>query len=75
MGKKLLFRRAFIISGIAALFYLYFNLHSIAVKRYTIEIAKLPTEFQGFTILHLTDLHCKEYGDGQSHLIKLINRQ
>ncbi|MHB8124267.1 MAG: metallophosphoesterase [Desulfitobacteriaceae bacterium] len=75
MGTKLLSRRAFIIGGIAALFYLYLNLHSIAVKRYTIEISKLPTEFQGFTILHLTDLHSKEYGDAQRHLIELINRQ
>lgn len=35
----------------------------------------MPVEFQGFTILHLTDLHSKEYGDGQRNLIELINRQ
>lgn len=75
MGAKLLSRRSFILGGIATLSYLYFDLHSIAVKRYTIAISKLPTEFQGFTILHLTDLHSKEYGDGQRHLIELINRQ
>lgn len=61
--------------GIATLSYLYFDIHSIAVKRYTIAISKLPIEFQGFTILHLTDLHSKEYGEDQRYLIELINRQ
>lgn len=75
LGAKLLSRRSFILGGIATLSYLYFDLHSIAVKRYTIAISKLPIEFQGFTILHLTDLHSKEYGDGQRYLIELVNRQ
>lgn len=75
LGAKLLSRRSFILGGIATLSYLYFDLHSIAVKRYSITITKLPIEFQGFTILHLTDLHSKEYGDGQRNLIELINRQ
>lgn len=74
LGAKLLSRRSFILGGIATLSYLYFDLHSIAVKRYTITITKLPIEFQGFTILHLTDLHSKEYGDGQRNLLELINR-
>lgn len=75
MGFKFLSRRSFILGGIVTLSYLYFDLHSIAVKRYTIMVPKLPIEFQGFTILHLTDLHSKKYGDGQRHLIELINRQ
>lgn len=74
LRAKLLSRRSFILGGIATLSYLYFDLHLIAVKR-TIAISKLPVEFQGFTILHLTDLHSKEYGAGQKHLIELINRQ
>lgn len=75
LGAKRLSRRSFILGGIATLSYLYFDLHSIAVKRYTIKISKLPAEFQGFTILHLTDLHSKEYGDSQRDLIELIHRQ
>ncbi|WP_006719167.1 metallophosphoesterase [Desulfitobacterium metallireducens] len=67
-------RRAFIVGGIATLSYLYFDLHSIAVKRYTIAVSRLPSDFRGFTILHLTDLHNKEYGEGQRHLLELINR-
>ena len=33
LGAKLLSRRSFILGGIAALSYLYFDLHSIAVER------------------------------------------
>jgi uncharacterized protein len=75
LANVLLSRRAFIIGGIGALSYLYFDIHSIAVKHYTIPIPKLPKEFDGFTILHLTDLHSKEYGNGQKQLLNLINRQ
>ncbi len=75
LGAKLMSRRAFILGGIATLSYLYFDLHSIAVKRYTIAVYKLPSDFQGFTILHLTDLHSKEYGEGQRDLLELIDRQ
>jgi len=75
LGSKLLSRRAFILGGITTFSYLYFDLHSIGVKRYIIPISELPTEFKGFNILHLTDLHSKEFGDGQRHLIELINRQ
>lgn len=74
LGAKLMSRRAFIVGGIATLSYLYFDLHSIAVKRYTIAVSRLPSDFRGFTILHLTDLHNKEYGEGQRHLLELINR-
>ena len=75
MKNVLLSRRAFIFGGIGAVSYLFFDIHSIAVKRYTIPIPKLPNEFDGFTILHLTDLHSKEYGNGQKRLLNLINRQ
>ena len=74
--KRLISRRTFIIGGIGLLLsYLYFDLHSIAVKKYTIAIHNLPKDFEGFTILHLTDLHSKEFGDKQDKLLKLINRQ
>jgi uncharacterized protein len=75
LANKLLSRRAFIIGGIGTLSYLYFDLHSIAIKQYTIVIPNLPKDFEGFTVLHLTDLHSKEYGKNQKQLISLINRQ
>ncbi|MGE4272806.1 MAG: metallophosphoesterase [Desulfitobacterium sp.] len=73
--NRLIPRRTFIIGAVGFLSYLYFGLHSIAVKQYTIAISNLPKEFEGFTILHLTDLHSKEYGVKQDKLLDLINRQ
>lgn len=73
--NKLISRRAFIIGGIGMVSYLYFDLHSVAIKQYTIQINNLPKDFENFTILHLTDLHAKEYGYKQDQLLNLINRQ
>ena len=73
--NKLISRRTFIIGGIGMISYLYFDLHSIAIKQYAIAINNLPKDFEGFTILHLSDLHSKEYGDKQDQLLHLINRQ
>lgn len=75
MIRKTLSRRAFIIGGLGTLAYLYFERHSVAVKQYTITVPDLPREFEGFTILHLTDLHSKEFGSDQGRLLKLINQQ
>lgn len=75
MANKLISRRMFIVGGIGLISYLYFDVHSVAIKQYTIAISNLPKDFEGFTILHLTDLHAKEYGDKQNKLLNLINRQ
>jgi predicted MPP superfamily phosphohydrolase len=69
-------RRSFIIGGGLTMFsYLFFEVHSVVVKRYKITIKNLPSAFNGFTILHLTDLHSKEYGNNQQDIIGLINRE
>lgn len=73
--KRLISRRTFIIGGIGLLSYLYLDLHWINIKKYTIAINNLPKDFEGFTILHLTDLHSKEYGNKQDKLLETINRQ
>lgn len=75
MDKKQLSRRTFILGGIASLVYFYYEVHSVAVKRYTVKMPGLPKDFEGFTILHLTDLHSKEYGHKQEQLLQLINRE
>jgi predicted MPP superfamily phosphohydrolase len=76
LTQKLLSRRGFILGGIGVLAsaYLYFEYKAVAVKHYTVSIKNLPNEFNGFTILHLTDLHSKEYGSAQENLLRLINR-
>ena len=56
-------------------FYLYYEIHHVEVKRYVVRIANLPEEFDGFTILHMTDLHSKWFGDKQQDLLKIIKSQ
>jgi hypothetical protein len=56
-------------------FYLYRETNSVMVKEYTIIMKNLPPEFEGFTILHLTDLHSKRFGTNQQQLLELINKQ
>ena len=67
-------RRAFLIGGtLAGMAYLYYQVKSVAVTKYDVPVRNLPSPFDGFTILHLTDLHNKEYGSGQERLLDLIN--
>ncbi len=60
--------------GLSLIFYMVFQVNSIAVTKYNIPIENLPSSFEGFTILHLTDLHSKEYGENQKRLLDLIDR-
>jgi len=46
---------------------------SVAVVTQEIEIENLPEEFEGFTILQLTDLHSKSFGKNQENLLNIIN--
>ena len=75
MAAKKISRRTFLIGGgLTFISYLFFQLESVAVTKYMVQVKNLPSSFSGFTILHLTDLHSKEYGNNQKRLINLINR-
>ncbi len=47
----------------------------IRVTSYTLQIRNLPEQFDGFTILQLSDLHSKLFGENQEELLKLIRSQ
>lgn len=55
--------------------YVTFATRSVIVTRYSVEIEGLPAAFDGFTILHLSDLQAKRYGTRQGRLAKLITAQ
>lgn len=55
--------------------FLHIERYAIVIKRYTIAIPNLPTDFQGFTILQISDLHNKEFGDDQKEILNLINQE
>ncbi len=54
---------------------LYFGTHRITVKKYSIAIDSLSAEFEGYTILHLSDLYSKRYGKNQQKLFESIYKQ
>lgn len=76
MKSNYISRRTFLIGGgLSLLTYLYFEISVVAIKKYTIPIYNLPSAFNGFTILQLSDLHSKEYGANQEKLLDIINTQ
>lgn len=42
---------------------IYISDHEIEIKEYTVKLSRLPAEFNGFTILQLTDNHLKSSSD------------
>lgn len=52
--------------------YMLFQEFGIAIRKYTLSLPGLPGDFEGFTILHISDLHSKWFGPQQSYLLKTI---
>lgn len=52
-----------------------FTRTELEVTEYTYSSTKLPREFDGYKIVHLSDLHHKNFGENQSELIELIKAQ
>ncbi len=73
---SLISRRTFLVGGgLALASYLVYEVETIRVVRYTVPVSNLPPAFEGFTILHLSDLHQKEFGTRQKRLLELIGHQ
>ena len=68
-------RRMFLMGGVSFFPYLYLERVSLAVRRYQVAIGPLAPAFEGFTILHLSDLHDKEFGSAQEELLVLIRQE
>ena len=52
---------------------LVFNNNSVAVDAHTISIAGLPSEFEGYRIVLLSDLNARQFGDNQVSLLRTLN--
>jgi hypothetical protein len=52
--------------------YIYYQTHSIRLTRYAVNVAGLPARLDGLTILHLSDLHSKEFGRDQARLATML---
>ena len=54
---------------------IYIDNNRLTVSRYNIKSKKIPHGFKNYKILQLSDLHSKEFGNENSKLIKLINKE
>lgn len=75
MGKK---RRKTIIFTliiiILAVIYYFLQLNWISVTTNIIHLGDLPKEFDGYSIVQLSDLHNQEFGNENERLVKKINK-
>ncbi len=64
-----------IICSVFIILYIIFQLYGVRISEYSLVLPGLSSDLDGFTILHLSDLHNKRFGKNQSHLFHLINQQ
>ena len=59
---------------IVIIIYLYFENNYIKITNIDIVDSKIPSEFKIFTIVHISDLHNKQFGKNQKNIISKINK-
>lgn len=62
------------IASILFLIRLYIDNEILEINSFEISSEKIPTQFNGFKILHLSDLHDKSYGSNNSKLLEKIDK-
>ena len=68
----------YIIIGLIVLFILFilyeiYELNTLSVSKYEIVSDKISSEFNNFKIVHISDLHSKQFGKNNIRLINRIN--
>ncbi|WP_404456041.1 metallophosphoesterase [Oceanobacillus kapialis] len=75
MKKKLKKRWLYILIGTGLLIgFFYFQNNSIVISEHTITSNKLPGAFDGYNIIHLSDLHNKSFRDDQNYLVNKVKK-
>lgn len=57
------------------LFWLYFENNYLTINRINANFKKLPKEFVGYKIIHISDLHSKSFGFNQKRIVSIIKKQ
>ncbi len=60
---------------LALLAFLYFQNNNIVINRIDLHLGQLPKAFNGYKIIHLSDLHNKNFGKNQKYLVKKIKNE
>ncbi len=64
----------FVILTISIIIFLYVENNQLQVTSLVVESNKIPASFHGYRIVHLSDLHNKQFGRNQGNIIKKINK-
>lgn len=48
--------------------------YRIVINEYELEYSELPSQFDGFRIVQVSDLHCMEFGKANSYLLKKVEQ-
>lgn len=64
-----------LLAAAVAVLWLRWQNWGIQVTETTVEAAGLPSGFAGYRVVHLSDLHGHEYGEGSGRLLELVREQ
>ena len=63
------------IIAVICMTFFYFQNNLIEVKRHSLKMKNLPEKFDNFKIIHISDLHSKEFGKGNKVLLDKIAKE
>lgn len=55
--------------------FIYVNNHWLTVSKHTVESPEIPSSFDGYRIVQISDLHDATFGDNQQRLVNKIKQQ
>lgn len=61
-----------VLAGAAVACFLYWQDNAVSATQYTYSNKKIQPAFDGFKIVHISDLHNKRFGAGQRRLVKIV---
>ena len=78
--RQALWLTVFVVICITGLFYWLAGIarqdtdHFVVIRK-KLQVKNLPPEFEGYRILHITDIHGKQFGSHQSEIITTLSRE
>ena len=75
LGNKVVAVAVFVTALAALTTFLYAQNNWLGLTRITIDSKRIPPAFDGYTIVHLSDLHGKGFGKGQERLLAKVEKE
>ena len=72
MIKKAAFLLLAVLLGAGAIVFLIHQTHTLRTTYFTWQSSRVPSEFEGFRIVQLSDLHARRFGRAQRRLLRAI---